>query len=98
MKNVENETKTQLDLEYGEKHCKRVKMRNSHGSTWNMARNTENEQKWVTHTVGRRIWQETVNNIKNEKCKLSYLVYGYKNAKCGKCDKHTVGPGIWRDK
>ena len=44
MKNVENETKTQLDLEYGEKHCKRVKMRNSHGSTWNMARNTENEQ------------------------------------------------------
>ena len=52
MKNVENETKTQLDLEYGEKHCKRVKMRNSHGSTWNMARNTENEQKWVTHTVG----------------------------------------------
>ena len=44
------------------------------------------------------IWRETVNNVKNEKCTLQDLLYGQKNAKCGKCDKHTVGPGIWRDK
>ena len=72
-------------------------MRNSHGNTWNMARNTENEQNGK-HTVGCGIWRETVNNVKNEKCTQQDLVYGQKNAKCGKCDKHTVGPGIWREK
>ena len=61
-------------------------------------RETLKRTKWETHSLGLGIWRETVNNFKNEKCTVQDLVYGQKNAKCGKCDKHTVGPGIWRDK
>ena len=46
LKNVENETLTLYDQEYGEKHSKTWKMRNAHYRTWNMARklkNVENE-------------------------------------------------------
>ena len=38
LKNVENETQTLFDLEYGEKHSKTWKMRNAHCRTWSMAR------------------------------------------------------------
>jgi len=38
---MEYETQTLCDLEYGEKHGKTCKMRNTHCRTWNMARNTE---------------------------------------------------------
>ena len=46
LKNVENETQTLFDLEYGEKHSKMWKMRNTQCRTWIMARklkNMENE-------------------------------------------------------
>ena len=68
------------------------------GKTNNMARNTEKPSKRETHTISPKKCQEKVKNVNNEKCTLSYLVYGYKNAKCGKCEKYTVGPGIWREK
>jgi hypothetical protein len=32
-----------------------------------MARNNEKRSKWETHTVGPRIWLETLKNVKNEK-------------------------------
>ena len=34
------------------------KLRNSHCSTWNMARNTEKTAKWETHSVGHEIWKK----------------------------------------
>ena len=38
LKNMENETQTLYDLEYGDKNSKPWKMRNAHCRTWNMAR------------------------------------------------------------
>ena len=45
LKNVINETQTQFDLEYGEKHSKKWKMRNAHSRTWNMALYSEKREK-----------------------------------------------------
>ena len=45
LKNVENETQTLFDLEYGEKHSKTLKMRNAHNRTYSMGRKTENHGK-----------------------------------------------------
>ena len=39
LKNMENETQTLFDLEYGEKHSKTWKMRNAQCRTWIMVRN-----------------------------------------------------------
>ena len=50
LKNVENETQTLFNLEYGEKHLKTWTMRNQHCRAWIMARKLkimENEK----HTV-----------------------------------------------
>ena len=60
------------------------KMRNSHGRTWNMVRNTEKLAKWKTHTIGSGILQEIVENVKNEKYPLQDLDYGKKNEKTWK--------------
>ena len=38
LKNMENETQTLYDLEYGDKNSKPWKMSNAHCRTWNMAR------------------------------------------------------------
>ena len=43
------------------------KMRNSHGRTCNLVRNSEKPVKWETHTVGSALWWETVKNMKYEK-------------------------------
>ena len=37
-----------------------------------------------THILGPRIWQETMKNVKNEKCTLQDLKYGEKTEKRGK--------------
>ena len=42
--NIENETKTLYDLEYGEKHWKTWKMKIAHCRTWNMAWKMKNEK------------------------------------------------------
>ena len=42
LKNVENETQTQYDLEYGEKHLKTWKMRNTHCKNGIMVRKWKN--------------------------------------------------------
>ena len=45
--NVEHETQTLYDLDYGEKHSKTCKMTNAHCRTWSMAKKlkiTENEK------------------------------------------------------
>jgi len=42
LKKVENETQTLFDLEYGEKHSKMWKMRNTQCRTWIMARKLKN--------------------------------------------------------
>ena len=42
------------------------------------------------HTVGPGKWQETVKNVKNEKCTLQDLDYGEKTEKRGKLDQHIV--------
>ena len=53
--------------------CQIRKMTNSHGRTWNMARNTEKRAKWETHSVGSGIWLETVKNVKYKKYTLCDL-------------------------
>ena len=60
------------------------KMKNSHGRTWNMARNTEKCGKLETHTVGPGKGRETVKNMKNEKCTLQEEDCGEKTEKHGK--------------
>ena len=45
LKNIENETQTLYNLEYGKITEKRKKMRNSLDRNWNMARNTEKRGK-----------------------------------------------------
>ena len=42
------------------------------------------------HTVGPGKWQETVKNMKNEKCTPQDLDYGEKTEKRGKLDQHIV--------
>ena len=54
-KYVVNETQKLYNLEYGEKHLKRWKMRNAHCRTWNIARNPQKLQK---HTLGPGLRQE----------------------------------------
>ena len=58
-KNVKNDTKTLLDMEYREKHWKTWKMKNAQCRTWNVAKKkkkkkkkTEIHGKWETHTIG----------------------------------------------
>ena len=46
LKIFENETHTLFHLEYGLKHSKTWKMRNSHSRTWNMAKSSEKREKW----------------------------------------------------
>ena len=58
-------------------------MRNTHGTSWNMARNTEKCLKRETNTVGPGIWWETVKELKNEKYTLQDLDYGEKTEKRG---------------
>jgi ABC-type dipeptide/oligopeptide/nickel transport system ATPase component len=67
LKNIENETQTLYDLEYGEKHSKRCKMRNAHCRTWNMAIKQKNEKKERNSHDG--IWKTERNteNVENEK-------------------------------
>ena len=45
VKNMKNEKLTRQDMKYGEKHRKPCKMRNTHGKTWNMKRNSEKPEK-----------------------------------------------------
>ena len=59
-------------------------MRNSHGRTSNMARNTEKRSKRETHTISPKICQEKVKNVNNEKYTLQDLDYGEKTEKCEK--------------
>ena len=46
--------------------------------------------------VGHEIWRETLKNVQNEKHTLQDLDCGEKTEKRGKCDKHIVGPRLWR--
>ena len=66
------------------------KMRNSHGRTWNMARNIEKRAKRETHTVGPGLCQRTVKYVQNEKCTIQDLEYGNKTEKRGKRDANTL--------
>jgi hypothetical protein len=59
-------------------------MRNSHGRTSNMARNTEKRPKRETHIIRPKICQEKVKNVNNEKYTLYDLDYCQNNIKCGK--------------
>ena len=64
LKNVENETQTLFDMEYGGKNLKLWKFRNAHYRTQIMAKKKENHGKSETHTVGREIWRGTVKKEK----------------------------------
>ena len=65
-------------------------MRHKHCLTWNMEKNTQKCGKREMHAVGPGKWQETVKNVKNEKCTPQDLDYGEKTEKRGKLDQHIV--------
>ena len=44
--------------------------------------------------VGPGIWQETLKNVKKDKCTLKDRNMARKVRKPGKGDTYTVGPGI----
>ena len=50
LKNVENETQTVFDLEFGKEHSKTWKRRNAHCSTWSMVRIVKITEKEI-HTL-----------------------------------------------
>ena len=52
MKNLKNNKYTLEDLEYGEKHWKKFTMRKTHCRTWNLAKNSEEWEKWEIDTLG----------------------------------------------
>ena len=49
--------------------------------------------------VHSRTWNmaRKLKNVENEKHTLQDLDCGEKIGKGGKCESHTVGPGIWRE-
>jgi hypothetical protein len=92
-KKIENETKTQYDLEHGEKHWKMWKLRNPHCTTWNMAKklkNGENEtQTLYDLEYGEKPWK--LRKIRNA---LVGPGFNEETKKLGKWESHTVGLGI----
>ena len=59
VKNVQNEKCTLYDLEYGKKHWKTLKMRNTNCHICIMVWNSEKGSKWEIHTVWSGIWQKS---------------------------------------
>ena len=51
-------------MEYGEKHRKTCKMRNTHCKNWKMERNTEKRGKFEMHTVELEYGKKTENRGK----------------------------------
>ena len=105
VKNVQNEKCTLYDLEYGIKHWKTWKMRNTHCQIWIMVWNSEKGSKWEMHTVWPGIWPKTLKHLENEKRTLSDLDYRVKqwkrfkmrNAHCltWNMAKNTEKHGTW---
>ena len=58
---------------------------------------TEKHGKWEMHNLWSEIWQKTLKNMENEKCKLLDLEDGENTEICGILKVYTVGPGIWRE-
>ena len=60
-------TRKMRNINYGEKHWKTCKIRNTHCRTWNMSRKLKKRGKCETHTIGSGIWRENwqTRKIKN---------------------------------
>ena len=58
LKNVENDTQTLYEQEYGKKNGKTWKMRTAQCKTWNMSRNSEKRGKREMHNVRSGTWRE----------------------------------------
>ena len=69
LKNVENETQTLFDLEYGEKTEKLEKW-DANTVDLEYGEKRYQRENWETHMVGPGTWQATVKNVKNEICTL----------------------------
>ena len=71
-------------------------MKIAHCRNKNMARKQTSEENekltWQDRKCG-----EKLKNEENEKHTLQDLDCGEKIGKGGKCESHTVGPGIWRE-
>jgi hypothetical protein len=89
LKNVENETQTLYDLEYGKTTGKHGKW-DTHTVGPEYGEKTQNRRKWETHMIWTGIWQETLKNVENEKCSLYDFWYGEKKKKNCENEKHTL--------
>ena len=66
-KMLKNKTQTLFDIEYAEKHWKKLKMINSHCRTWSMARKLTS---WKMRNTHCRTWNFARNTEKCEKWEM----------------------------
>ena len=72
-------------------------MRNSHGRTLNMARNTEKHAKWKTHNVGPGIWQQNWKTLKIWNSHDRTWNMERYTEKRAKWERNTIGHGMWQE-
>ena len=72
-------------------------MKNTHGRTFKMARNTQKRGKWEMHRVGPGVWQENWKTLKM-RC-TNYRTWNMvrNTQKHEKLEIHTVGPALWTE-
>ena len=111
LKNAENETQILIDLEYGVKHWKNVKIEKSTLLVLNYGEKSDHKGKWETHIIGPGMCRETIKmwkmrnvqwrtwnmatNLKKSG-KLD-LDYGEIKDNRGKWDTNNAWPKIWRE-
>ena len=111
LKNAENETQILIDLEYGVKHWKNVKIEKSTLLVLNYGQKSDHKGKWETHIIGPGMCRETIKmwKMRNVQCstwnmatnlkksgKLD-LDYGEIKDNRGKWDTHMLRPEIWQE-
>ena len=111
LKNAENETQIPIDMEYGVKHWKNVKIEKSTLLVLNYGEKSDHKGKWETHIIGPGMCRETIKmwKMRNVQCstwnmatnlkksgKLD-LDYGEIKDNRGKWDTNNAWPKIWRE-
>ena len=95
MKNLKNNKYTLEDLEYGEKHWKKFTMRKTHCRTWNLAKNSEEWEKWEIDTLGLEFGEKIEKGGNWDTHSLEHEIWKRNIEKHEKWEIHTVGPGMW---
>ena len=92
---VKKEKYTLLDLEYGDKYWKTFTMRKTHCRTWNLAKNSEEWEKWEIDTLGLEFGEKIEKRGNWDTHTLEHEIWKRNIEKHEKWEIHTVGPGMW---